>query len=306
MEYEFKSPRTFARRASPSAHTIIPIAHSMRESEVTENSFELEAPMYHRGLDVVSSSGKGNVSATFQVPGLITIPSDGAAHNVTIVELSLGAVMSWVCVPKKDMKVHLNAKIKNASQYTLLRGTGSVYVDGSFISRSEVPAVSPEESFDCPLGLDPSIRIIYHPLSKKKSESGFYTKTTTHAYMQSITVFNTKSTPVERVRVSDQIPVSEDAQIQVRLLNPPLPSIAHAYKGQDKDKGKERVSDEGAEKRVVVSKGISAMWEGEEGEGEGRDGRFGWIVELPGQGKANVVLRYEVVVPAGTNFVGLA
>ncbi|KAG5351762.1 hypothetical protein C0989_005017 [Termitomyces sp. Mn162] len=299
-------PHALKSRTFEPAFMALPPAISMNESIQASRCSDVAPEMSHRGLDVVPPAGMGNVSATFQVPGLITIPSDGAAHNVTIVKLSLDAVMSWVCVPKKDVKVHLSANIKNASQYTLLRGTASVYVDRSFISRSEVPDVSPEESFDCPLGLDSSIRITYHPLSRKKSESGFYTKTTTHVYTQSITVFNTKSTPVERVRVSDQIPVSEDAQIQVRLLSPPLPSVAHAYKGQDKDKRKERVTDEGAEKRVVVSKGVSAMWEGEEGEGEGRDGKFCWIVELPGQGKANLVLRYEVVVPAGTNVVGLA
>ncbi|KAF8867671.1 hypothetical protein BD779DRAFT_1794936, partial [Infundibulicybe gibba] len=83
-----------------------------------------ESPMMlHRGLDV---SSKGNVSATFRIPGLISIPSDGGSHNVTIVELKLDAAMSWVAVPKRDAKVHL-------------KGSGSVYVDGSFISRSNVP-----------------------------------------------------------------------------------------------------------------------------------------------------------------------
>jgi hypothetical protein len=61
--------------------------------------------MNRRQLEVLK--GKGNVSATFQVPGMISIPSDGVAHNVTIAELKLSASMSWVCVPKKDMKVHL-------------------------------------------------------------------------------------------------------------------------------------------------------------------------------------------------------
>lgn len=46
----------------------------------------------------------------------------------------------------------IQAKIKNASEYTLLPGKSSVYVDGSYISNSEVPLVSPDESFDCPLG----------------------------------------------------------------------------------------------------------------------------------------------------------
>jgi hypothetical protein len=39
--------------------------------------------------------------------------------------------------------------VKNALDYTLLADEASVYVDGSFISHS---AVSPQESFDCPLG----------------------------------------------------------------------------------------------------------------------------------------------------------
>ncbi|CAA7266068.1 unnamed protein product [Cyclocybe aegerita] len=98
-------------------------------------------------------SSKGDINATFSVPGLMSIPSDGAAHNVTISELSLEAEMSWVSVPKVSAKAHLTAKIKNDSEYTFLRGVASIYVDGSFTSRSDMPAVSPQESFDCPLVL---------------------------------------------------------------------------------------------------------------------------------------------------------
>ena len=143
--------------------------------DTDELSFDGNLPFYsmpirNRGL-VVSS--KGNITATFSVPGLITIPSDGASHNVTITELQLDAEMSWISVPKKSPKAHLTvrslhfyfpysgsysmdmlvqAKVKNESEYTFLSGIASVYVDGSFISRSDVPAVSPQESFDCPLG----------------------------------------------------------------------------------------------------------------------------------------------------------
>ncbi|RDB15220.1 Protein F37C4.5 [Hypsizygus marmoreus] len=258
----------------------------------------------HRELEV---SSKGNVSATFQVPGLISIPSDGVAHNVTIVQLKLNAKMSWVCVPKKDTKTHLSAKIKNASQYTLLRGTASVYMDGSFISRSEVPAVSPDESFDCALGLDPSIRITYHPRVKKQSQSGFVTKTANHVFTQNITIFNTKSMAIDNVRIVDQIPVSEDAQIQVRLINP---SLSSALITGSRDSATASMI-EAVRKPVPISKGVTALWDGADepevdGETLGRNGKLNWVCSVPPQSKVNLVLQWEVVVPARTDILGLA
>lgn len=101
--------------------------------------------------------------------------------------------------------------------------------------------------------------------------------------------------------------MSEDAQVQVRLLSPPLSEREkEREKGKDQDKGR----DEGDEKMmsVAVSSGISAMWEGVDG-GEdeviAKNGKFCWIVALPGQGKSNLVLKYEVGAPAGENVIGL-
>ncbi|KAJ2921387.1 hypothetical protein H1R20_g15702, partial [Candolleomyces eurysporus] len=179
-------------------------------------------PLPEMSIQTSAITSKGGVSATFAVPGLITIPSDGADHGVTIATLELDAKMSWVSIPKKDTKTYLSAKIKNASEYTLLSGPANVYVDGSFISRSTIPGVSPEEKFDCALGLDPAIRITYHPLSKKLSQSGLLSKSDVYLYTQRITVHNTKPTLVETIKIIDQIPVSEDSIINVKLLSPAL------------------------------------------------------------------------------------
>ena len=70
-------------------------------------------------------SSKGNVTATFQVPGLISVPTDNESHNVTIAELKLDATMSWVAVPKKEAKVHLTvcfrSNCRNSFNYSPLR-----------------------------------------------------------------------------------------------------------------------------------------------------------------------------------------
>jgi hypothetical protein len=98
-----------------SALPLVKSARAAPRSMATDNSSQDMPPapaMMQRRLSVMS---KGNISATFQVPGVISIPSDGNTHNVTIVELKLDATMSWACVPKKDTKVHLKVLSSSAS-----------------------------------------------------------------------------------------------------------------------------------------------------------------------------------------------
>jgi hypothetical protein len=68
--------------------------------------------------------------------------------------------------------------------------------------------------------LDPSIRITYPPISKQLLQSGFYKKSATHGFTQSITVYNTKSVPVDGLCIVDQIPASRNAQVKVNLVQP--------------------------------------------------------------------------------------
>ncbi|ESK90597.1 mucoidy inhibitor a [Moniliophthora roreri MCA 2997] len=259
-------------------------------------------------------SSKGSVSATFRVPGLVNIPSDGGERSFTIAELELNAFMTWFSVPKIDTRVHLKAQIHNESEYTLLPGQASVYVDGSFISKSPVPAVSPLEKFDCPLGLDPSIRITYHPQSKKSTTSGFYQKSTSYEYIQRITIHNTKANRVPLLKIVDQIPVSEDAQITVKLVNPALKVPTGSTKPQavagSSSGGETTVVEASAGPNVKVAEGVVAQWDGADDPSVdvnalGKDGKINWLCDVAGQEKVNLTLQWEVSTPVKTQVVGL-
>ncbi|KAF7305746.1 hypothetical protein HMN09_00728000 [Mycena chlorophos] len=291
----------------------------------------------------VIGSGAG-VSATFRVPGTVSLPSDGQVHNFTIVKLALDGQMSWVCVPKLDTKVHLSAKITNESDFLLLRGNASVYLDGSFVARSEIPSVSPKESFNCSLGVDPAIRITYHPLIKNKnkdkttSSGSFFssnrekTETSSCAYTQRISVHNTKSAAVARLKIVDHIPASRDAQIEVRLISPalkvPVPeedaAVVESKPSQSRSRTSALLSLKGnsnsssssvtaskLSKQVKVASGVVAQWDGaDEDDADatslGAERKLNWIcAPLPAQGKVDLSLEWEVVWPAELQILGL-
>ncbi|KAG6913445.1 hypothetical protein DXG01_006788, partial [Tephrocybe rancida] len=243
-------------------------------------------------LQSSSAIVKGVISAEFQPPGTITIPSDNAEHHIVVSELTFGATMPWVSVPKANSKAYLKAKVTNTSEYPLLEGNANVFIDDSFTAVAKMPFASPDEAFDLALGVDPSIRITYHPRSTKTTITGYYRGTTTYASEQRITVLNTKLVPVE-LKVIDQIPISEETNLKIKLLVPaltiPNPAIAAAKRTKSPPQ------------TVNVAEGVVAQWEYSgnqvpDPEELGKDGKISWTCSLAPQAKAHLVVRLQAQV----------
>ena len=113
---------------------------------------------------------------------------------------------------------------------------------------------------------------------------------------------------MDDVRIVDQVPVSEDEQIKVKLVSPAL-IVGPAAGGESvsKEKGKDK-----ALQKVNVAKGVVAQWDGTDepetdGDAEalGRNGKINWVCSIPSQGKVNLVLQWEVTAPVNAAVVGL-
>ena len=78
-------------------------------------------------------------------------------------------------------------------------------------------SVSPDEEFECSLGVDPSVRVVYKPVQKFREHSGLFTKMTQVKMQQHVEVKNTKADPIKIV-VTDQLPLSSDEKIKVNFV----------------------------------------------------------------------------------------
>lgn len=92
----------------------------------------------------VTEAIPGAISASFAISGLSTVPSGSGLeqkkHTVSIAEVHFDDVdLEWITVPKLQPTVFLRCKVKNTSEYALLPGSSSVFLNGSFVAKSTIP-----------------------------------------------------------------------------------------------------------------------------------------------------------------------
>ncbi|EUC55568.1 mucoidy inhibitor A, partial [Rhizoctonia solani AG-3 Rhs1AP] len=248
----------------------------------------------------------GVLNTNFGIPGRSDIPSDQASHKVVIAVLDLQADLEWVCVPREKESVFLTCKVVNSSEFTLLPGEASVFMDDNFVSKSQIEHVSPNESFKTSLGVDSALRVTYpaaRTLNRTAAQSGFSfmskEKQSVSAQSQRITIRNTRLASVS-VRVLDHIPVSTDARIKVNILSPGGLDIVVAptspsSEGAGESKRKEQPWKD-------QRKGIRARWAPLEVGGEGM---VEWSCHIAPSDEAELELSWEVSAPAGQRWEDL-
>ena len=79
---------------------------------------------------------KNPLSLAYRVEGKVSLPSDGIAHKVSIAVLGFSAALKYVCVPRKTTSAFIEGRIKNTSEYELLAGPVSVFMDDSFVTKT--------------------------------------------------------------------------------------------------------------------------------------------------------------------------
>ena len=174
----------------------------------------------------VSDAGSGT-SVSFELPKPQSVPSSGDPVRVTLTSIALTPEMRHTIRPRLNEVAFAVMRATNASRFTLLTGATNVFVDNNFVTKTALPRVTPKESFKCAVGTDEAVVVKYKTIKSQKSESGGYltTKKQHLAYQRVITVKNNKAVPIH-CSIEDQVPVSHDGSIEVKLEKPTVAADA--------------------------------------------------------------------------------
>ena len=174
------------------------------------------AEMSVAGATVVT----GATAETYIIDRVSDVLSDNKVAKVNITKQNFPTVYRYSSVPKLSPHVYLKAKAKNKSDFTLLPGQTSVFLDGAFVANASLDLVPAGQEFWTYLGVDPSVKVERKELGRREETSGIFGKKTVRTVYDNIfKIKNSKSTAIELV-VWDQIPISDHEDIKVVLEEP--------------------------------------------------------------------------------------
>jgi uncharacterized protein (TIGR02231 family) len=200
-----------------------PAAMSM-ESE------EAPSPPPQGGWDTSDIDTSG-VSAVYKLPHRQTIPSGDQPRRVTIEVDKLPAALAYETTPKLSPLAYLRAKCTNSTAAPLLAGSVNAFLMGDFLGQSRIETTPQGSELPLQMGADERIKVKRERIVDKAHES-WWGKKLVIAQAYRLTVENFTGAP-QTVTVIDQVPVSQDASIEVRAFKAePAPTETHDEKGE--------------------------------------------------------------------------
>jgi uncharacterized protein (TIGR02231 family) len=195
-----------------------PSMANLMESEAPAREEAYPAPP--PALETVQAGVEsGSLNAVFTIPGKTTVASDNQAHTVTIMTRELPASFRYSTVPKLSARAYLKAKAVNETDFPLLKGAASVFLDNSFVTNSTLENVAPGQEVWTFLGVDEAMKVEHKRLNRFEKDQGILGKKRKVAFDYLITVTNNRKTE-EEIVVWDQLPIPGDGDIKVELVEP--------------------------------------------------------------------------------------
>ncbi len=160
-------------------------------------------------------------SLSYQLAGAVSLASRSDQQMVRILQTALKGKFYYVATPVLSTYVYREAELINTSPEDLLSGPITVYLDGRFMGRTEIPTVARGQTFVVGFGVDPQLRCARELASRTDNLQGGNREL---SFKYRLVLENYKDQPAE-VRLFDRLPYSDrpaDVRIKLGDLKDPL------------------------------------------------------------------------------------
>jgi len=161
-------------------------------------------------------TSKRETSNEYIVDASQTIISNNKTTTVSFRESNLKADFEYQSVPKLSENVFLIGKISDWYKAELIDGEVNVYLENSYVGKSNINTEQFQDTLDISFGIDNNISIKREKLTEF-SENQFIGANRKETVAYKLTLRNNKSYPISTL-IYDQIPVSTTKDIQVETL----------------------------------------------------------------------------------------
>lgn len=157
------------------------------------------------------------INVEFKIDRKYTIKSDAVETMLGVHEEKIDAKYSHYLVPKKDRNAFLVTSIEDWEQLNLLKANANIYYDNNYVGETGVDPAIISDTMLLSLGRDRSIYCVRKKV-KDEEKGNALGKTKERVITIEIVVKNNKNTDVD-LHVKDQIPITNEPEIEIALLN---------------------------------------------------------------------------------------
>jgi uncharacterized protein (TIGR02231 family) len=188
----------------------------LNELAISNQAFVFNAPQ--RELErfqqqIAEISRTEGISVTYDLPGRLTLPSRSDQQLVGIASITAKADFTLIASPLLTDYVYLQAGLLNDSDTVLLPGQASMFRNGEFVGKGQMPQVTIGEKFTAGFGIDTQVQVA-HELEDKKTRIQGGNRIDTYHYR--IALSNYKNAAVE-LQLLDRLPYTDDSSIKIEL-----------------------------------------------------------------------------------------
>ncbi len=208
-------PQGAKARGPMLAAAAAPVVALSVDSALQAQAVRAPAPEEELAIDAAAVSEAG-ASLTYRLAGSADVPGNNEPRKVTVGILKLQPDFTYVTAPKREPVCYRRAEIKNGTPYSLLPGSVQLFDADEYLGATHLDFVAPGQTFELALGADERLRVERELVAREVDKAFIIGDRRRIRYAYEIELENLRDSP-QTVIVRDQLPVSRDEQIKVKL-----------------------------------------------------------------------------------------